>query len=315
MNPWNSFLQTVFQFVKSLFTGVTKKMHRNAAILTMGATLIAVIPFTAVDFQGGGKNAIVAFAETVGGSDEDSLEETEDTALPETDGNVLEDETTADEASSLTENEADIETETENTETNDEDGDKNAADQETEDESNGAQDESSVTEAETAGSEVAGIIQTEPETEESAAVEVQAAAEETAAAEEPAREAFTGYSDSDYNVLLRIVQAEAGNCDMEGRVMVANVILNRVESGSFPNTITKVVYQKHQFSPVANGSIKRCKVTAETVEAVERALAGEDLTDGALYFMNRRASSKKNASWFDRHLEFLFKHGNHEFFR
>lgn len=100
MNPWNSFLQTVFQFVKSLFTGVTKKMHRNAAILTMGATLIAVIPFTAVDFQGGGKNAIVAFAETQGGSDEDSLEETEDTALPETDGNVLEDETTADEASS-----------------------------------------------------------------------------------------------------------------------------------------------------------------------------------------------------------------------
>ena len=310
MNPWNSFLQTVFQFVKSLFTGVTKKMHRNAAVLTMGATLIAVIPFTAVDFQGGGKNAIVAFAETVGGSGEDSLEETEDTALPETDGNVLEDETAADESSSLTENEADIETETENTETNDENGDKDAVDQETEDESNGAQDESSATEAETAG-----ITQTELETEESAAAEVQAAAEETAAAEEPAREAFTGYSDSDYNVLLRIVQAEAGNCDMEGRVMVANVILNRVESGSFPNTITKVVYQKHQFSPVANGSIKRCKVTAETVEAVERALAGEDLTDGALYFMNRRASSKKNASWFDRHLEFLFKHGNHEFFR
>ena len=133
--------------------------------------------------------------------------------------------------------------------------------------------------------------------------------------EEPAREVFTGYSEGDYNVLLRIVQAEAGNCDIEGRVMVANVILNRVESGSFPNTITKVVYQKHQFSPVSNGSIKRCRVTSETVEAVDRALAGEDLTDGALYFMNRRASSKKNANWFDRHLEFLFKHGNHEFFR
>ena len=121
--------------------------------------------------------------------------------------------------------------------------------------------------------------------------------------------------DSDYDVLLRIVQAEAGNCDMEGRVMVANVILNRVENDSFPNTITKVVYQKHQFSPVSNGSIKRCRVTAETVEAVGRALSGEDLTNGALYFMNRHASSKKNASWFDRHLEFLFKHGNHEFFR
>ena len=295
MNPWNSFLQTVFQFVKSLFTGVTKKMHRNAAILTMGATLIAVIPFTAVDFQGGGKNAIVAYAETQGGSDEDSLEETEDTALPETDGNVLEDETTADETSSSAENEADIETETETetqteTETETENTEMNDAKEET------------------------GISEVEPETG-SGETGVQAAAETAMEQEEPVREVFTGYSESDYNVLLRIVQAEAGNCDIEGRVMVANVILNRVESGSFPNTITKVVYQKHQFSPVSNGSIKRCKVTTETVEAVERALAGEDLTDGALYFMNRRASSKKNANWFDRHLEFLFKHGNHEFFR
>ena len=296
MNPWNSFLQTVFQFVKSLFTGVTKKMHRNAAILTMGATLIAVIPFTAVDFQGGGKNAIVAFAETQGGSDEDSLEETEDTALPETDGNVLEDETTADEASSA-ETEADIEKETENTETNDKNSAEDAGASEKADESNGAQDESAGPEVETAGNAEAGAVQVEAEAEGSPVTEVQAEAEETAA-EEPAREVFTGYSDSDYDVLLRIVQAEAGNCDMEGRVMVA-----------------KVVYQKHQFSPVSNGSIKRCRVTAETVEAVGRALSGEDLTDGALYFMNRHASSKKNASWFDRHLEFLFKHGNHEFFR
>ena len=313
MNPWNSFLQTVFQFVKSLFTGVTKKMHRNAAILTMGATLIAVIPFTAVDFQGGGKNAIVAFAETQGGSDEDSLEETEDTALPETDGNVLEDETTADEASSA-ETEADIRTETENTETKEESITEPAAGSENADTDHGPE-EAVETETAAAADEVSGITQAEPETEVSGEARVQAAAEETVVAEEPAREAFTGYSESDYNVLLRIVQAEAGNCDIEGRVMVANVILNRVESGSFPNTITKVVYQKHQFSPVSNGSIKRCKVTTETVEAVERALAGEDLTDGALYFMNRRASSKKNANWFDRHLEFLFKHGNHEFFR
>ena len=182
------------------------------------------------------------------------------------------------------------------------------------DESNGAQDESAGPEVETAGNAEAGAVQVEAEAEGSPVTEVQAEAEETAA-EEPAREVFTGYSDSDYDVLLRIVQAEAGNCDMEGRVMVANVILNRVENDSFPNTITKVVYQKHQFSPVSNGSIKRCRVTAETVEAVGRALSGEDLTDGALYFMNRHASSKKNASWFDRHLEFLFKHGNHEFFR
>ena len=75
---------------------------------------------------------------------------------------------------------------------------------------------------------MSGITQAEPETEVSGEARVQAAAEETVVAEEPAREAFTGYSESDYNVLLRIVQAEAGNCDIEGRVMVANVILNRV---------------------------------------------------------------------------------------
>lgn len=155
MNPWNSFLQTVFQFVKSLFGGVTKKMHRNAAVLTMGATLIAVIPFTAVDFQGGGKNAIVAYAETQGGSDEDSLEETEDTALPETDGNVLEDETTADEASSA-ETEADIRTETENTETKEESITEPAAGSENADADHGPE-EAVETETAAAADEVSGI--------------------------------------------------------------------------------------------------------------------------------------------------------------
>ena len=92
-------------------------------------------------------------------------------------------------------------------------------------------------------------MQVEAEAEGSPVTEVQAEAEETAA-EEPVREVFTGYSDSDYDVLLRIVQAEAGNCDMEGRVMVANVILNRVENDSFPNTITKVVLPE---TPVFTG--------------------------------------------------------------
>ena len=185
MNPWNSFLQTVFQFVKSLFGGVTKKMHRNAAVLTMGATLIAVIPFTAVDFQGGGKNAIVAYAETQGGSDEDSLEETEDTALPETDGNVLEDETTADEASSA-ETEADIRTETENTETKKESITEPAAGSENADTDHGPE-EAAETETADAADEVSGITQAEPETEVSGEARVQAAAEETVVAEEPAR--------------------------------------------------------------------------------------------------------------------------------
>ena len=122
-------------------------------------------------------------------------------------------------------------------------------------------------------------------------------------------------SEDEYQVLLKIVQAEAGNCDTKGKILVANVILNRMESEKFPDTVRGVVYQRHQFSPVSNGSINRCKVTGETVYAVDRALNGEDPSEGALYFMNRRASAGSNVRWFDNHLDFLFKHEQHEFFK
>lgn len=123
------------------------------------------------------------------------------------------------------------------------------------------------------------------------------------------------YSEEDYEVLLRIVQAEAGICDDKGKILVANVILNRVESKEFPNTIKGVVYQRSQFSPVANGSINTCKVTPQTVECVNRALSGEDYSQGALYFMNRSGARSRAANWFDGHLTFLFRHERHEFFK
>ena len=123
------------------------------------------------------------------------------------------------------------------------------------------------------------------------------------------------YSEEDYQILLRIVQAEAGICDDKGKILVANVILNRVQSEEFPNTIKNVVYQRSQFSPVANGSINTCKVTPQTIECVNRALSGEDYSQGALYFMNRSGARSRAASWFDGHLTFLFRHEKHEFFK
>jgi len=140
--------------------------------------------------------------------------------------------------------------------------------------------------------------------------------------QEEAREAAAGngssgisYSQKDYEVLQRIVEAEAGGCDAKGRILVANVIINRVKSQEFPNTVTGVVYQKSQFSPVGNGSLDSCTVTPETTEAVNRALAGEDYSQGALYFMNRGGSKKSNISWFDQSLTYLFQHDRHEFFK
>lgn len=140
-------------------------------------------------------------------------------------------------------------------------------------------------------------------------------AEKEAEEKERKERAVISYSETDYQVLQRIVQAEAGICDDKGKILVANVIINRVKSGRFPNNITDVVYQRNQFSPVLNGSINTCRVTNETIDCVNRALEGEDYSDGALFFMNRRASSSSNVRWFDRHLTFVTSHGGHEFFK
>lgn len=133
--------------------------------------------------------------------------------------------------------------------------------------------------------------------------------------DEKAAAAVVPCSQEDYQVLLRIVEAEAGICDEKGKVLVANVILNRVRNQEFPDTIKGVVYQKSQFSPVANGSINTCKVTKETVDCVNRALQGEDFSQGALYFMNRGGARAGAANWFDGQLTFLFQHERHEFFK
>lgn len=126
-------------------------------------------------------------------------------------------------------------------------------------------------------------------------------------------------SQEDREVLLRIVEAEAGSEDEDGRLLVANVVLNRVASDKFPDTVPEVVFQQGkgvtQFSPVASGSYYRVKVSEKTVAAVERALKGEDISEGALYFAARRYASDKKMRWFDEKLTFLFQHGGHEFFK
>ena len=126
-------------------------------------------------------------------------------------------------------------------------------------------------------------------------------------------------SEEDLNMLLRIVEAEAGNQDEEGKLLVANVVLNRVENEAFPNTVTEVVLQREngvcQFSPVSNQTIWQVCISEETKSAVERALKGEDISDGALYFAAREYADSDKMKWFDNHLTFLFRHGGHEFFK
>ena len=124
--------------------------------------------------------------------------------------------------------------------------------------------------------------------------------------------------EEDYDILLRIVEAEAGGEDEDGKLLVANVVLNRMNSEAFPNTVKEVVMQRNgrvtQFSPVASGRIWKVEVSEETIAAVQRAIEGEDISQGALYFASRRYACSDSMRWFDRCLTFLFKHGRHEFF-
>jgi N-acetylmuramoyl-L-alanine amidase len=125
-------------------------------------------------------------------------------------------------------------------------------------------------------------------------------------------------SSTDYNALLRIVEAEATGEDLKGKILVGNVIMNRVSSDKFPDTVEEVILQKvegHvQFSPTADGRYQNVQITDETVEAVDHVLAGEDYSQGALFFSARDKADPDNMSWFDNNLKWLFIYGGHEFY-
>ena len=125
--------------------------------------------------------------------------------------------------------------------------------------------------------------------------------------------------EEELEVLLRIVEAEAGTEDEEGKLLVANVVLNRLTDDQFPDTIAGVVFQKEngiaQFSPIVDGAYYQVEISDETINAVERALLGEDISQGALYFAARKYADNTKMKWFDENLNYLFVHGGHEFFK
>ncbi len=139
------------------------------------------------------------------------------------------------------------------------------------------------------------------------------------ASKEESTETFSNVTSKELNMLERIVQAEAGGEDMKGKILIVNVIMNRVEDGDFPNTIKGVIFQKsdgkYQFSPVASNKYSTVHVSSDTKKAVKRALQGEDYSKGALYFVARKRTNAKSIKWFDQNLDWLFVHGGHEFYK
>ena len=90
---------------------------------------------------------------------------------------------------------------------------------------------------------------------------------------------------SEIDLLEKLVYCEAGVEPISGQIAVVNVVLNRLNSSEFPNTVTGVIMQNNQFSPVSNGAIYNVKPSEEVKQSVKRALNGEKtVSDDTVYF-------------------------------
>lgn len=214
MYPFCSFLQAVCQLVKNIFTPVvnmTKRLYRSAAVIMAGTAVVAVMTFSSAGFAAGGHNALTAYAETSDG-------ETPETEAPEEAVEEVSGETQL-----LTEAKVQLRL-------TDPDNLKNGqllvgnTIARTVQEQNAVRQEQKAVIEETAQE----IERVEEERRRQAEEEAARKAEEErrhAAAEAVRAFSVISFSDQDYEVLKRIVEAEAGGCDMQGRILVANVIL------------------------------------------------------------------------------------------
>lgn len=89
---------------------------------------------------------------------------------------------------------------------------------------------------------------------------------------------------SEFDMISKIVMAEAENQDWEVQYIVAQVVLNRLENDLFPNTIKGVIFQPYQFSPIKNGRYDKVEPNDSVMEAVQAAIEVRELPEDVLYF-------------------------------
>ena len=103
----------------------------------------------------------------------------------------------------------------------------------------------------------------------------------------------SGYTSSDLYLLAKTIYAESRGEPYTGQVAVGAVILNRVKSSQFPNTVAGVVYQKHAFTAVSDGQINLTPDN-KAMRAAQDAMNGWDPTGGAIYYYNPAVAT---SSW------------------
>lgn len=129
----------------------------------------------------------------------------------------------------------------------------------------------------------------------------------------PIQSGDTYYDDDIVYWLSRIISAESRGEPFKGQIAVGNVILNRTEDGSFPDTVYGVIFdRKHgtQFTPAATGSVYN-DPTASAVRAAKVVLEGVEVVGDALFFCATRVSE---GSWMDRNREYIDTIGRHVFY-
>ena len=121
------------------------------------------------------------------------------------------------------------------------------------------------------------------------------------------------YNKDELYWLSRIISAEAKGEPLLGQIAVGNVVLNRVDSPSYPNTIYGVIFDRKygtQFSPVSLGTIYQAP-SASAVIAAKICLEGYRISDQILFFLNPRIATNH---WIEQARPYAFTIGNHQFY-
>ena len=121
------------------------------------------------------------------------------------------------------------------------------------------------------------------------------------------------YREDEVYWLSKIISAESGGESLIGQIAVGDVILNRVNSPLYPNTIYGVIFDRKygvQFSPILDGSIYKDPTYTATL-AAKICLEGTSLSDNALFFLNPRAAQ---SNWIVKSREYAYSIGGHDFY-
>lgn len=117
------------------------------------------------------------------------------------------------------------------------------------------------------------------------------------------------YHEKDLDLIARVISLEAGYECLEGKIALGGLIMNRVGSSSFPNTVYDVLYQKNQFTVVKSSRFWKVTPSADCVLAARLALEGVSLVPNAVFY-NRVGLN----SWAARNRTFVATIGNHSFY-